>query len=88
MAVKFMTIKGASTIATKPFYIGIPQHERVIGKKEAYEIAAERTGYKATAVRALKGKQSWHNGSDLLCLNDSYLTKTRSTRLPREQMMS
>ena len=43
MAVKFMTIKGASTIATKPFYIGIPQHERVIGKKEAYEIAAERT---------------------------------------------
>ena len=24
MAVKFMTIKGASTIATKPFYIGIP----------------------------------------------------------------
>ena len=53
MAVKFMTIKGASTIATKPFYIGIPQHERVIGKKEAYEIAAERTGYKATAVRAV-----------------------------------
>ena len=49
MAVKFMTIKGASTIATKPFYIGIPQHERVIGKKEAYEIAAERTSSRSRA---------------------------------------
>lgn len=53
MAVKFMTVKGSNTLTANPYYIGIPQHERVIGKREAYEIAAKHTGYKATAVKAV-----------------------------------
>ena len=51
--VNYITMKGASTLTSTPFYIGIPQHERVMSKKEAYEYAADQTGYKATAIRAV-----------------------------------
>ena len=53
MTVKFMTVKGPGRLATEPFYMGIPQHERTMSKREAYEYCAERTGYKPTAVRAV-----------------------------------
>ena len=53
MKVKFMTVKGAGTMSRTPYYIGIPQHERIMSKKEAYAYCAERTGYKATAIRAV-----------------------------------
>ena len=51
--VKFITIRGTSALRATPYYIGIPQHERIMSRREAYELAAERTGYKATAIRAV-----------------------------------
>ena len=53
MTVKFMTVKGSENLGRTPFYIGIPQHERTMPKGEAYAFIAERTGYTATAVRAV-----------------------------------
>ena len=53
MTVKFATVMGNSTLASKPFYVGIPQHERTMTKKETYAYCAERTGYKPTQVRAV-----------------------------------
>ena len=53
MTVKFATVKGNSSLATKPFYVGIPQHERTMTKKETYDYCAERTGYKPTQIRAV-----------------------------------
>ena len=51
--VKFITIRGTSALRATPYYIGIPQHERIMSRREAYALAAERTGYKATAIRAV-----------------------------------
>ena len=51
--VKFITIRGTRALRATPYYIGIPQHERIMSRREAYERAAERTGYKATAIRAV-----------------------------------
>ena len=53
MQVKFTCIKGNGDLAREPFYVGIPQHERTISAREAYELCAEHTGYKPTAVRAV-----------------------------------
>ena len=53
MAVKFITVKGSSTLTSDPFYIGLVQHERSMTKKEAYEYAADQIGFKSTAVRAV-----------------------------------
>ena len=53
MACKFVTVKGASSLATAPFYIGIPQHERIMPRKETYRYLEDRTGYKATAICAV-----------------------------------
>ena len=53
MTVKFITVKGPGGLAAEPFYLGIPQHERTTSKRETYEYCAERTGYKATAIRAV-----------------------------------
>ena len=52
MARKFTTMKGPGSLASSPFYIGIPQHDRTMSKREAYALFAERTGYKPAAVRA------------------------------------
>jgi len=49
--IKFMTAKGSDSISTTPFYIGVPQHERTMSKKESYEFFAEKTGYSATSIR-------------------------------------
>lgn len=51
--IKFITVKGNGNLAREPFYVGIPQHERTLTAREAYELVAEHTGYKATAVRAV-----------------------------------
>ncbi len=51
--VRFATVKGNSTLAPAPFYVGIPQHERTMTKKETYDYCAERTGYKPTQIRAV-----------------------------------
>ena len=53
MKVKFMTVKGSTNIARSPYYIGIPQHERIMSKREAYAYCAEKTGYTQTAIRAV-----------------------------------
>ena len=53
MTVKFITVKGPGSLAAEPFYVGIPQHERTMSRRETYEYCAERTGYKPTAVRAV-----------------------------------
>jgi len=51
--VQFMTAKGATSLTTTPFYVGVPQHERIMTKKESYEYLAGQTGYKAAAIRAV-----------------------------------
>ena len=51
--VKFSTTKGPDRLARSPFYIGIPQHERTMGKKESYAYLSDRIGYKGTAIRAV-----------------------------------
>ena len=53
MTVKFITVKGADRLARSPFYVGLVQHERTMSRRETYEYCAERTGYKATAIRAV-----------------------------------
>ena len=53
MTVKFITMKGASNIASAPFYRGFVQHDRTMSRRETYEYCAERTGFKAAAVRAV-----------------------------------
>ena len=53
MIVKFITMKGASNIASEPFYRGFVQHDRTMSCRETYEYCAERTGFKAAAVRAV-----------------------------------
>ena len=53
MTVKFMTVKGPDRLARAPFYLGIPQHERTIPRREAYELIAAATGYTPTAVKAV-----------------------------------
>ena len=51
--VRFATVKGNSTLASAPFYVGIPQHERTMTKKETYAYCADRIGYKPTQIRAV-----------------------------------
>ena len=51
--IKFATVRGNSPLAESPFYVGIPQHGRSMSKREFYALSAERTGYKATAVKAV-----------------------------------
>ena len=51
--VQFSTTKGSSRMAASPFYVGIPQHERTMSKKETYAFLADRMGYKGTAIRAV-----------------------------------
>ena len=53
MIVKFITMKGASNIAATPFYVGFVQHDRTMSRRETYEYCAERTGFKAAAIRAV-----------------------------------
>ena len=53
MIVKYITVKGPDRLATEPFYMGVVQHERTMSRRETYEYLAERTGYKATAIRAV-----------------------------------
>ena len=53
MTVKFITMKGASNLASAPFYRGFVQHERTMSRRETYEYCAERTGFKAAAIRAV-----------------------------------
>ena len=53
MKAKFITVKGSDRLGTEPFYVGVLQHERTMSRREAYEYIAGRTGYTATAVRAV-----------------------------------
>ena len=53
MNLKFVTARGAARLASAPYYIGIPKHERTMSKKETYQLCADRTGYKPTAVKAV-----------------------------------
>ena len=50
--INYTAVKGSNTMGSKPFYIGIVQHGRVMSKKETYAYCAEQTGYKATAIKA------------------------------------
>ena len=51
--VKFITVKGQGHIAAAPFYVGFVQHDRTMSRRETYEYCAERTGFKAAAIRAV-----------------------------------
>ena len=53
MTVKFITMKGVSSIVATPYYVGLVQHERTMSRRETYEYCAERTGDKAAAIRAV-----------------------------------
>ena len=53
MQVKFITVKGSERLGRSPFYVGLVQHDRTMSRRETYEYCAERTGYKATAIRAV-----------------------------------
>ena len=53
MKAKFITVKGSERLGREPFYVGVLQHERTMSRREVYEYCAERTGYKATAIRAV-----------------------------------
>ena len=53
MIVKFITMKGVSGIAASPYYVGFVQHDRTMSRRETYEYCAERTGFKAAAIRAV-----------------------------------
>ena len=43
-------MKGLDRLARKPFYMGIPQHDRTLSRREFHNLVAGRTGYKATAL--------------------------------------
>lgn len=51
--VKFITIKGATTISATPFYVGIVQHDRTMTKKETYAHLAEALGYTEANVKGV-----------------------------------
>ena len=53
MTVKYITVKGSENLGRSPFYVGLVQHDRTMSRRETYEYLAERTGYKATAIRAV-----------------------------------
>ena len=53
MMVKFITVKGQGHLAAAPFYMGFVQHDRTMSRRETYEYCAERTGFKAAAIRAV-----------------------------------
>ncbi|MDD6029794.1 MAG: DUF4469 domain-containing protein [Kiritimatiellae bacterium] len=51
--VQYVTAKGSGSISSTPFYVGLVQHERTMSRRESYETLAARTGYRATALRAV-----------------------------------
>ena len=53
MTVKYITVKGPDRLAREPFYMGVPQHERTLSRREFYDLVAGRTGYRPTAVKAV-----------------------------------
>ena len=53
MLVKFVSMKGSDRVARNPFYVALVQHERTLSKREFYDLAAEYTGYKPTAIKAV-----------------------------------
>ena len=53
MQVKFISIKGADRVARNPFYVALVQHDRTLTKREFYDLVADYTGYKSTAVSAV-----------------------------------
>ena len=53
MTVKYITVKGPDRLAREPFYMGVPQHERTLSRREFYDLVAGRTVYRPTAVKAV-----------------------------------
>jgi len=49
---KFITVKGASTLTSTPYYTGLVQHESVMTKKSTYAHLAEKLAYSAANIRA------------------------------------
>jgi hypothetical protein len=47
-----MTVKGAGTSASAPYYIGHVQHDRAMSRREAYEYLSQQTGFKPAQLRA------------------------------------
>ena len=52
MTPRFMTVKGAGTSASAPYYIGHVQHDRAMSRREAYEYLSQQTGFKPAQLRA------------------------------------
>lgn len=49
---KFATVKGSSTIASSPYYVGLVQHESSMTKKETYEHLAEKLRFSQANIKA------------------------------------
>ena len=47
-----MTVKGAGTSASAPYYIGHAQHDRAMSRREAYEYLSRQTGFRPAQLRA------------------------------------
>jgi len=49
---KFATIKGATTLTTDPFYVGLVQHESSMSKKETYAHLCDKLKYSEANIKA------------------------------------
>ena len=49
--VKFITIRGTRALSATPYSIGIPQHERIMSRREAYALAATALANNTTGAK-------------------------------------
>ena len=52
MTPRYITVKGAGTIASAPFYVGRVQHARTMSRKETYEYLSQQTGFRPAQLRS------------------------------------
>ena len=52
MTPRYITVKGAGTAASAPFYVGRVQHTRTMSRKETYEYLAQQTGFRPAQLRS------------------------------------
>ena len=52
MTPRYITVKGAGTAASAPFYVGRVQHTRTMSRKETYEYLSQQTGFRPAQLRS------------------------------------
>ena len=52
MTPRYITVKGAGTAASAPFYVGRVQHARTMSRKETYEYLSQQTGFRPAQLRS------------------------------------